>query len=281
MKPVRVTSLLVLLTMLAACNFPASGSPSPIPERPPTLTSPPRPMDTVEAPSPESPTPGEPVRPEEAILILEPGPGSRLTSPVHVAGISDPTFEQTLAVRIVLDDGTELAAQPASIDAELGQRGPFEADIPFAVSGERQALIQVFDVSARDGGVVHLASVGVRLGAGGAQSIVPGTPHPEDLIIDQPAFGATVSGGVVHVEGFGLASFEGTLVIAVYDIGGIEIGSQPIVVNAPDMGLPGPFNADVPYTLTEAGPGRITVTDPLPVFNGINHVASVEVALEP
>jgi hypothetical protein len=281
MKPVRMAFLLVLLMMLAACNFPASDSASPTPERPPTWTSPPRLTDTVEAPSPEPPTPSGPSRPEEAILILEPGPGSRLISPVRVAGLADPTFEETLAVRIVLDDGTELAAQPVRINAELGQRGPFEADIPFAVSSDRQALIQVFEVSARDGGIVHLASVGVRLGAGGAQSIVPGAPHPEDLIIDQPAFGATVSGGMVHVEGFGLASFEGTLVITVYDIGGIEIGSQPIIVNAPDMGLPGPFSADVPYTLTEAGPGRLTVTDPLPVFNGISHVASVEVMLEP
>ena len=43
--------------------------------------------------------------PEEAILILAPGSGSRLVGQVHVEGIADSTFEQTLIVQIVLLPG--------------------------------------------------------------------------------------------------------------------------------------------------------------------------------
>ncbi len=251
------------LTALA-CSPLAVSTPTPTLE-PPTAT--------VPLPSPEAPA--------EAILILEPGPGSRVTSPLRVAGIADPTFEQTLVVRIVLDDGSELALAPTTITADLGSRGPFEIEVPFTVREERQGFIQVFDVSARDGGVIHLASVGVRLAPGGAAEIVSGERHPERIVIFQPLPGATVRGGEVHVEGFGLASFEQTLVIEVLDADGAVVGSLPIIVNAPDLGIPGPFAADVPYTLRSSGPGRIVVRDISPAFGGDSHLASVEITLEP
>jgi hypothetical protein len=279
MKIAKVTTC-VLLVLLAACNFPSPGPRSPAPTDAPT--SPPPQASATAPPAAPSPTPtSELVGPEEAILILEPGPGSRLTSPVHVAGIADPTFEQTLIVRIVLDDGSELAVHPLTIAADIGQRGPFESDVPFSVDGERHVLIQVYDQSARDGGIVHLASVGVLLLPEGPEEIVSVDPHPEVIVIDQPEFGATIRGGLVHVEGFGLASFEGTLIIEVHDAEGNVVGLQPIIVQAPDWGIPGPFSADVRYEVAEEGPGRIVVIDPLPVFDGLGHISSVEVTLAP
>jgi len=280
MKLARVTTWLALLSILAACSTPSLEPPLPAP------TSTPVPSPSVasatspsEAPSPTASQ--RPEAPEEAILILEPGPGSRLTSPVHVAGIADPTFEQTLVVRIVLDEGTELAIQPVTIAADIGQRGTFEGDVPFAVSGERNVLIQVYDQSARDGGIIHLASVGVILIPEGSQEIMLGAYQPEAIIIDQPTPGEVISGGVVHVEGFGLASFEQTLIVEVRDVEGNLVGSMPIIVNAPDWGIPGPFSADIPYVVAAEGPGRILVIDPLPVFDGLGHISSVEITLAP
>jgi hypothetical protein len=258
-----------LLVLLAACNFPSPGLQSPTPT---ALSTSPPPQASATIPLPtSSPTPL--MEPEEAIMILEPGPGSRLTSPVHVAGIADPTFEQTLIVRIVLDDGSELTIHPLTIAADIGQRGPFAGDVHFSVDGERHALIQIYDQSARDGGIVHLASMGVILLSEGPEEIVSGDPHPEAIVIGQPEFGATVSGGVVHVEG--------TLIIEVHDAEGNIVGLQPIIVQAPDWGFPGPFSADVPYEVVVEGPGRIVVIDPLPVFDGLGHISSVEITLAP
>lgn len=223
----------------------------------------------------------EPWQVPEAILILSPGPGSRLISPIRVSGMADPTFEQALAVRLVLDDGSELNVIPAQIAAELGERGPFEAEVPFTVGEERQAFIQVFATSARDGGITHLAAVGVSLAPDGPENIIPVGPHPERIVILEPAQGADISGGVVHVEGFGLASFEQNLVIEVYDEMGNLVGGQPVTVQSPEMGQPGPFSADVPYNIQTAGAGRVVVQDPSPAFDGDVHVSSVEVRLEP
>jgi hypothetical protein len=270
MKKALLT-LVMLGLLFVACNMPTL-SPSATSDAVDGATSG---IEAMASPSDESRPP------DEAIQILEPGPGSRLTSPLQVSGVADPTFEQTLVVRLVLDDGTELAIQPTTIQAELGARGPFEAEVTFSLEEPRSALLQVYSTSARDGGIVHLASVGLNLLPEGEEALETVQPHPEDIIIHSPSQGETISGGVVHVEGFGLASFEGTLVIYILDADGNEIGSLPVTVEAPDLGQPGSFSADVTYSLSNAGPGRIMVVDPLPVFDGQGHISSVEVNLTP
>jgi hypothetical protein len=78
-----------------------------------------------------------------------------------------------------------------------------------------------------------------------------------------------------------VASFEQTLLIEVVDAYGAVIGLQPVLVQAPDFGLPGPFAVDVAYTLTAAGPGRVVVRDISPAHGGDIHRSSVEVDLAP
>jgi hypothetical protein len=299
LKPRPQWFVLIFLAMALSCNL--------IQTRPPAASPPPTettiistPTTTVQTepvePSPSAslpqatlpPTQTPPAlsetptnRPEEAILILEPGPGSRVTSPIRVHGAANWTFEQNLVVRLLLDDGSQLALAPTTIQSGLGQRGPFELELPFDVEGERQAFIQVYASSPRDGAITHLASVGVTLALSGPAEIRPATSHPEQIVIYQPAVAQRVSSGMVHVEGFALASFEQTLVVEVYDVDGNKVGMQPVTVQAPDMGIAGPYSADVPFQVTVGGPGRVVVRDPSPAFEGDIHLASVEITLEP
>lgn len=288
----RYIIIFLVSIFLYGCNFPMptpevevpTVNPTPIP-RPTSSPTPPvtEVAPTQQLPQAPSPTPTSPSTPsgDEAILILEPAPGSRLVSPLHVAGVADPTFEQTLGVQVVLDDGKVLAIGPVYIEAEAGQRGPFGVDIPFEIQGERQAFIQVFSVSPRDGGTTHENSVGVVLIDSGDPSISTISDYPERIAIFQPTSNSQVAGGTVHVEGFALASFEQTLVVEVHDMNGEVVGLQPVTVNAPDLGLPGPFSVDVTYTVDQAGPGRIVVRDVSPAFDGDVHRASVEIELSP
>ncbi|MCL4266640.1 MAG: hypothetical protein KJ069_25825 [Anaerolineae bacterium] len=233
---------------------------------------------TMAAPAPTQP---RDTTPAEAILIQEPGPGSRVTSPLLVRGLADSTFEQNLVVRLVDANGVELGLTAVTIAAEMGQRGPFEATLPFTVSGEQQAFIQVFATSPRDGGVTHLNAVGVMLTDGVAE-IRPLLPHTtERIVITQPALAATISGGAVQISGVGVASFEQTLLVELLGEDGAVLASQPVIVNAPDLGQPGEFSAELPYSVATAGPGRIVVRDISPAFGGDTHVTSVEVTLSP
>jgi len=281
--PVPVTeSPAATATEPAATPLPAATETA-VPQ-PSTETAPPAATDTavptIPAPTLPAPTPSGPDRPE-AILIQQPGPGSQVTSPVRVAGMADPTFEQSLVVTILTADGTTLVTTSTQIGADVGQRGPFTVDVPFSVSQEQQGFIQVYAVSAKDGGVTHLSSVGVTLLPGGTASIQPVAEQPEQIILFQPEIGTTISGGVARVEGFGLASFEQTLLVEILDENGTVIASAPVTVAAPDLGQPGPFAVDIPYTVSVPNAGRIQVRDVSPAHGGSTHLASVEVRLEP
>ena len=254
-------------------------TPSATPAATETLT--PEMTPTAEVSPTFTATVAAPARPEEAIFIQEPGPGSQVTSPIRVAGVADPTFEQNLVVRVVLDDGTEVTQVPTTIQSDVGQRGTFEVEVPVNLDTQRNIFIQVYASSARDGGITHLASTGVIFSPAGPEDILTQPPQPEQITIFQPQTGGMVSGGVAHVEGFALATFEQTLLIEILDAEGNVAGTQSVIVQAPDLGQPGPFSADVAYTVTQSGPGRVVVRDPSPAFGGDTHLSSVEITLEP
>ncbi len=292
----------------AAATIPPATETVPIPTTPPVasstavpLTSTPLPATataaptvaaptaTVAAPATVAPTATAVVQAEgndgqsglEKIAILAPGPGSRVTSPLTVSGEADSTFEQSLVVRLVSADGMELALVPTTIQSELGQRGGFKVEIPFAVTGQTQAFIQVFSASPADGAIEHLSSVGVTLAESGPVEIRPAAPTEERIRLTQPASGATITGGVVRVEGIALASFEQTLVIDLLDFDGNTLARVPVTVQAPDLGQPGPFSATISYNVSASMPARISVRDPSPAFNGTLHLSSTIVTLAP
>ncbi len=282
----KTASFVIIALTLAACNFPRNGSTlgpadatafqtdtAPVPTQPPAEMSA-LATDTVLMPD---------ERAQEAVMILEPGPGSRLASPFTVRGDADPTFEQTLVARLVDSSGNVMNEKPLMIQSPLGERGPFEGQMDFTVSEETNVFVQVYATSPRDGGITHLETVGggITLIPGGSQEIVERDPYPERIVIFGPQNGQQISGGVVRVEGFGQASFEGTLVLELYDANGAELDIQPIVVKAPDMGTPGLFSGELSYSITEPVPARLVVRDPLPTSNGVNHIASVEIRIQP
>src|SRR3989304_3053114 len=95
----NTTQLLICFLTLAGCTLPMGGvGTSPAPEMTQAL---PAATETRQQITPVS-SPGRPQLREEAILILEPGPGSRLTSPLRVAGGGGPAFAPTLGVTVVL-----------------------------------------------------------------------------------------------------------------------------------------------------------------------------------
>lgn len=225
------------------------------------------------------PPPGE-QPPVEAILILEPGVASQVVSLVHVAGLADPTFEQNLVVEIIGDGGTVLARATATIAADVGQRGPFGADVEFTVGADQPGRIVVYSASARDGGTVHLASVEVTLLAAGPPTIQRPGPHPEEREIVEPVPSAAISGGTVHVAGRSGPTFEQDLIIEIHDADGSVVGSSPTTIGS-EAGQGGMFSADIAYAVSEEQPGRIVVYDRSARDGGVVHLASVEVTLKP
>jgi hypothetical protein len=258
---------ILILSFLTACS---SGSPEA-----PVVNSPTLAHETQANQGSASSTPAE------AIQILEPGPGSQVSGPLHIAGVADPTFEQNLVVRVLDENGTQLALAPTTIQAEAGQRGTFAIDLSLPVDASGVLFIQVYATSPRDGGITHLDAAIVNLVSQGSEEIRLLEPAAERIQILSLKPGQAVSGGALVVEGYGWASFEQTLVVELYDEQGTQLAAQPVIVQAPDMGQPGPFRAELRYSVSANQAGRVVVRDPSAAFEGDVHLSSVEVKLAP
>jgi hypothetical protein len=283
----RRIALVLLALGLASCNLP--GSPTSVPpstDAPTAATE----LPTV---APEQPTAtAETVAALEAIVILQPGPNSSVSSPVTVQGQSRPTFEQNLVVAVHGEDGSLLAQQPTTLNSPAGEPGDFNIEISFDVDHEQPGRISVYETSAMDGGIVHLSSVEVTLSTGTAVEAPP-LLGVESIDIQSPAPLAEISGGVITVSGYSDYYFESNLGLMLCGGGGIgapddlcgtadniRAGGNAIIA-APDVGQPGPFSGELTYSISEPTPARIVVFAASPRDGGWLHVNSIPILLSP
>ncbi len=231
---------------------------------------------------------------QEVILILQPGLTSAVTSPVTVSGEADSTFEQNLVIQVYDENGAVLTTTPTTIQSELGTRGPFSAEVTFSVAADQPGRISVFSASARDGGLEHLASVEVTLlASGGTAALSPAAEHDEVHQIFAPSHLETVTGGSVHIEGFSEYVFEANLNLALCGEGGsgapdLICGTEDNVLaegvatmQSPDIGLPGPFETDLTYTVTAPVRARLVVYSVSARDGGILHVTTRPITVAP
>jgi hypothetical protein len=229
----------------------------------------------------------------EVILVLNPGSTSSVVSPVRVAGRAEATIEQNLVVQIADANGAVIATKLTTITSSAPQAGPFDTTVPFTVSGNQPGRISVFSTSARDGGLLHLASAEVTLLAGGSATLVAGPTNYEVHAISVPASLAQISGGHLHVAGYSDYVFESQLALALCGEGGSGapdpvcgtvdnvLATGTAKLSSSDMGQPGPFAGDLNYKVTAPVQGRVAVYSRSPRDGGIVHLNTVNVKLMP
>jgi hypothetical protein len=292
----RKLGSVLLALMLAACNLPGGSTPAAATSTPIVLPTTGSPAATNTAAPAEPATSEAPSgAPLEAIWIASPGAGSSVTSPVTITGQSRPTFEQHLVVAIYGEDGTLLARQPTIIAADAGSPGPYSIDLDFNVDHEQPGRIAVYETSAMDGGIVHLASVELTLlPSAGTANILPAPAALENMDITFPPANVEISGGSITVSGVSEYYFEsqlGLLLCGGGDGGGAAddlcgdahnvLAFSVAMIDSPDMGLPGTFSGTLTWSVSEATPGRIIVYGDSPRDGGLLHVTSIPVLILP
>jgi hypothetical protein len=103
---------------------------------------------------------------ERSITVTDPANGAEVTNPFTVSGsFTIAPFENTLAVRIFLPNGTSVNESPLTVDAaDLGAPGTFSRQFDLSNAGiTGPVIIQFVDVSAADGSTLALGSVLVNV----------------------------------------------------------------------------------------------------------------------
>lgn len=96
------------------------------------------------------------------VSVTEPCAGDAVTSPLSVAGEAN-VFEATVSMRILDEDGKEIATAFTTAECGTGCWGAFAGEIEFEVDTEQQGTLEVFESSAKDGSDIHKVSIPVTL----------------------------------------------------------------------------------------------------------------------
>lgn len=117
-------------------------------------------------------------------------------------------------------------------------------------------------------------------GPTGVPAPAPTIPCPcEEIIISAPGRSVTITSPVL-VSGFASSPFEQTVIVAVLDAGGAQIGLAPGIIVG-EYGQRGPFSVTVPFIVpANSQPGRVQVFTESPRDGAIEHLSSVTVALQ-
>jgi hypothetical protein len=97
-----------------------------------------------------------------AIIVTDPEPGDRVSSPVPIAGTAD-VFEATVSILILDADGDVLASTFTNATCGTGCRGTFSTQVSFDVATEQRGTIRVYEVSAKDGSQINVVNIPVTL----------------------------------------------------------------------------------------------------------------------
>ena len=122
------------------------------------------------------------------IIIDAPQPNTTISSPVAIRGSANFwPFEATLVAVLKDASGNVLGQTPVMVQSpEMGKGGPWSGQLRFAPPAtEQEGTLEVYDTSAKDGSILTIARVKVRLG--------PSASAAAALQIDEPAEGSAVT----------------------------------------------------------------------------------------
>jgi Immunoglobulin-like domain of bacterial spore germination/Sporulation and spore germination len=97
-----------------------------------------------------------------AILVETPLVGGKVSSPVTVSGTAN-VFEATVSLRILNENGKELARTFTTATCGTGCRGDYSVSVRFNVDHEQRGTIEVFEASAQDGSPINVVDIPVIL----------------------------------------------------------------------------------------------------------------------
>jgi len=99
-----------------------------------------------------------------AIVVTSPRIGQHVTSPVTVAGDAN-VFEATVSMRILNASGALVGRGFTTATCGTGCRGTYSMTLRYTSVTEQAGTVQVFEVSAKDGSLLHLVNIPVTLAA--------------------------------------------------------------------------------------------------------------------
>lgn len=283
--PVSTLSLAPATEMTTPLAFSGSATNSPPPSSTSTTNLSPSPTPVRRATRTPTITP-TPTTPVGDVQISEPGPMSRVSSPVHVVANLRSIASGTYRVEVwaeALRPGEEARLLYREVQRLISNPVPWvfiDQDIQFElsrVSEYGQLRMSVYDQYDRP---VSISSVDLILLAMGPSEITPSGSLDQSIIIREPGKNQLIQGGMVIVSGMARPSEDFMLVQLVAADGSI-VGYRQVFVTPAADGSYAPFSVEVPYTVSSPTWVRLEISESGLRIPGVENLSSVEVYLSP
>ena len=249
------------------------------PTAPPTETSLP-----TETPIPLTPVPTNTPTPEPGfsefakLHFIEPGPMSKVTSPFQLEMLVTAGESRAVKIDVLGEDGRLLYSKSERFSSEASEiyrswKIPFEIR---AVSEEAWVQVSTKDDQGR---MQSLNTVQIFLLSTGPSEINrPGNIIYERSVLDTPEDEATVSGGIVAVDGRIWPFNDQPVFLSLIQADGRPLAERVLTMDGID---PQYFKTTIPYKVTEPTQVRLTIKQSDPGLNIPVYVFSQVLTLNP
>lgn len=232
---------------------------TPSPTNSPTPTPGPRPWLT-RIPS-LTPTTTRTASPPDAMMrIQHPGPNSKVISPIRIEGMISPGEDRFVYLELVGEDGRMISSEDLDYSQSSYSRFLIAPSLSFGIKSVAETarlLVLTRDIYGR---TMALSSIDLILLSVGQNEIAPVNNLNEHLIISTPYNGQVISGGKVVVTGQAAPLNTTPIILELIDEKTQVVGSRQVNMPMPSGGLSyTPFVIDVPYSITEITPVRLTM----------------------
>jgi hypothetical protein len=96
------------------------------------------------------------------IVVESPVIGETVSSPVTVSGMAT-VFEGVVSLRILDENGNEIAKTFTMASCFTGCPGDYSASVKYTVGHEQPGIVEVYEVSAKDGSAINVQDIPVIL----------------------------------------------------------------------------------------------------------------------
>ncbi|HEX2979067.1 MAG TPA: hypothetical protein VHO48_02275 [Anaerolineaceae bacterium] len=204
---------------------------------------------TVETVTPSSsPLSAQPKAPLAAVNLVNPGPQSRLLSPIYMEASVIPVDRGVVRIELLGEDGRVLYREVQQFKETGGKRYYLNLSVEFEIPSVAEAAQLNVSVEDPEGRPVALNSVDVVLLSMGASEVFSGEDLHEPVVFEQPRVNQFIQGSTLQVSGYARPVNTQPLVLEVIDAKGNVIGSRQIPVEANQVDVYVPFETEITCT---------------------------------
>jgi hypothetical protein len=221
--------------------------------------------------------------PNAAILLYNPGPMSRLTSPILFSASLQPGASGRVLIELLGEEGRVLYRKLIRYTTQ--DWVAVSDSIEFSLSAAAETARLQISTEDEYNRIVSLASVDLLLLSMGEDDLNPPSDLLEPLIIREPQANTLIQGGKVVVTGLVRTSGEQPLLVELVNAAGTVVGYRQAAAVQPDdpwatQGYAS-FRVEVPYSVDGPTWVRLDVSAFEDRLDGPTHLSSVVILLGP